>query len=46
VRRGLILRAEDELAEAGDVLANGYFRLDHDEWIRVVEKRRTALQGP
>jgi hypothetical protein len=45
VRRaaGLILRAEDELQEAGDVIANGYLRLDHDEWIRVVEKRRAAL---
>ena len=39
----LILRAEDELAEAGSVIANGYLRLDHDEWIRVVEKRRAAL---
>ena len=40
----LILRAEDELAEAGNVIANGYLRLDHQEWIRVVEKRRAALQ--
>jgi hypothetical protein len=24
----LILRAEDELAEAGSVIANGYLRLD------------------
>ncbi len=46
VRRAtaLILRAEDELAEAGDVIANGYLQLDHDEWIRVVEKRRAALR--
>ena len=45
VRRavGLILRAEDELAEAGAVIANGYLRLDRAEWIRVVEKRRAAL---
>ena len=40
----LILRAEDELAEAGNVIANGYLRLDHQEWIRVVEKRRAGLQ--
>ena len=39
----LILRAEDELAEAGAVIANDYLRLDHAEWIRVVEKRRAAL---
>jgi hypothetical protein len=39
----LILRAEDELTEAGAVIANGYLRLDHQEWIRVVEKRRAAL---
>jgi hypothetical protein len=46
VRRaaGLILRAEDELAEAGSVIANGYLRLDREEWIRVVEKRSAALQ--
>jgi hypothetical protein len=47
VRRAstLILRAEDELAEASAAIANGYLRLDHDEWIRVVEKRRAALGG-
>ena len=39
----LIFRAEDELTEAGAVIANGYLRLDHAEWIRVVEKRRAAL---
>ncbi len=39
----LILRAEDELAEAGSVIANGYLRLDREEWIRVVEKRSAAL---
>jgi len=45
VRRAgaLIFRAEDELQEAGDVIANGYLRLDRAEWIRVVEKRRAAL---
>jgi hypothetical protein len=40
----LILRAEDELQEAGSVIANGYLRLDREEWIRVVEKRSAALQ--
>ena len=47
VRRAvrLILRAQDELAEAGAVIANGYLRLDRDEWVRVVEKRSAALQG-
>ena len=46
VRRaaGLIFRAEDELAEAGAVIANGYLRLDREEWVRVVEKRSAALQ--
>jgi hypothetical protein len=39
----LVLRAEDELQEAGAVIANGFLRLDHAEWIRVVEKRRAAL---
>ena len=39
----LILRAEDELAEAGSVIANGYLRLDREEWIRVVEKHSAAL---
>jgi hypothetical protein len=41
----LILRAEDELAEAGSVIANGYLRSDREEWIRVVEKRSAALRG-
>jgi hypothetical protein len=39
----LFLRAEDELTEAGAVIANGYLRLDRDEWVRVVEKRSAAL---
>ena len=48
VRRAarLILRAEDELTEAGAVIANGYLRLDHADWIRVVEKRSAALPEP
>jgi hypothetical protein len=41
----LILRAEDELKEAGAVIANGYLRLDREEWIRVVEKGSAALQA-
>ena len=46
VRRAfrLIGRAEDELTEASAVIANGYLRLDHAEWIRVLEKRSAALQ--
>jgi hypothetical protein len=28
---------------ASVVIANGYLRLDRDEWIRAVEKRRAAL---
>ena len=45
VRRAarLILRAEDELQEAGAVIANGYLQLDGAEWIRVVEKRSAVL---
>jgi hypothetical protein len=38
----LIFRAEDKLVEAGAVIANGYLRLDHQGWIRVVETRRIA----
>jgi len=34
---------EAELHEAGAVIANSYLRLDHQEWIRVVEKRSAAL---
>jgi hypothetical protein len=40
----LVLRAEDMLAEAGAVIANGFLRLDREEWIRVMEKRSAALQ--
>jgi hypothetical protein len=31
--------------EASGVIANGYLRLDPQEWIRAVEKRRAALGG-
>ena len=27
------------------MIANGYLRLDREEWVRVVEKRSAALQG-
>jgi hypothetical protein len=37
---GWSLRAEAELQEAGAVIANGYLRLDHAEWIRVVETEK------
>jgi hypothetical protein len=29
--------------EASVVIANGYLRLDPQEWVRAVEKRRAAL---
>jgi hypothetical protein len=29
--------------EASGVIANGYLRLDREEWVRAVEKRRAAL---
>jgi hypothetical protein len=35
--------AEATLEEVSGVIANGYLRLDQDEWIRAVEKRRAAL---
>jgi hypothetical protein len=40
----LIEEAEATLEEASDVIANGYLRLDPQEWIRAVEKRRAALR--
>jgi hypothetical protein len=39
----LIQEAELTLEEAAGVIANGYLRLDHQGWIRAVEKRRAAL---
>jgi hypothetical protein len=39
----LIEQAEAMLEEASGVIANGYLRLDREEWIRAVEKRRAAL---
>ena len=47
VRRAstLIVRAHDDLEEAASLIANGYLRLDPQEWIRVVEKRQAALGG-
>jgi hypothetical protein len=41
----LIEQAEADLEEASGVIANGYLRLDREEWIRAVEKRRAALGG-
>jgi hypothetical protein len=35
--------AEAALEEASMVIASGYLRLDREEWIRAVEKRRAAL---
>jgi hypothetical protein len=31
------------LENASGVIANGYLRLDPQEWMRAVEKRRTAF---
>jgi hypothetical protein len=39
----LVEQAELTLEEASGVIANGYLRLDSQEWIRAVEKRRAAL---
>jgi hypothetical protein len=39
----LVEQAELTLEEASGVIANGYLRLDPQEWIRAVEKRRAAL---
>jgi hypothetical protein len=39
----LIYEAEATLEEASGVIANGYLRLDPEEWVRAVEKRRAAL---
>jgi hypothetical protein len=35
-------RSHDQ-KEASGVIANGYLRLDPQEWVRAVEKRRAAL---
>jgi hypothetical protein len=46
VRRAarLILRAEDELREAGAVIANGYVRLDRARgWMRATAGRRSPI---
>jgi hypothetical protein len=39
----LIEQAEATLEEASGVIVNGYLRLDPEEWVRAVEKRRAAL---
>jgi len=41
----LVEQAELTLEEASGVIANGYLRLDPQEWVRAVEKRRAALGG-
>jgi hypothetical protein len=41
----LIEEAEATLEEASAVIANGYLRLDPQEWVRAVEKRQAALGG-
>ena len=41
----LIEQAELTLEEASGVIANGFLRLDPQEWIRAVEKRQAALGG-
>src|SRR5262245_14963651 len=42
---GLAAETEATLEAASNVLANGYLRLDPQEWVRAVEKRRSALGG-
>jgi hypothetical protein len=39
----LIKQAEAVLGEASGVIANGYLKLDPEDWIRSVEKRCAAL---
>jgi hypothetical protein len=39
----LIEQAEATLKEASGVIANGYLRLDPQEWVMAVEKRCAAL---
>jgi hypothetical protein len=39
----LLEEAEATREEACGVIANGYLRLDPQEWVRAVEKRRAAL---
>jgi hypothetical protein len=39
----LIEQAEAMLEEASGVIANGYLRLDPQEWIKAVENRQAAL---
>jgi hypothetical protein len=39
----LIEEAEATLEVASGVITNGYLRLDPQEWVRAVEKRRAAL---
>jgi hypothetical protein len=42
-RRASLVIEQAALEEAAVVIANGYLRLDPQQWIRAVEKRRAAL---
>jgi hypothetical protein len=42
---GIAASLRPRLREASGVIANCYLRLDPQEWIRAVEKRRAALGG-
>ena len=41
----MIEQAEATLEDASGVIANGSLRLDPQEWVTAVEKRRAALGG-
>jgi len=41
----LVEQAEAALEEASVTIANGYLRLDPQEWVKAVEKRQAALGG-
>jgi hypothetical protein len=44
-RAALLIERAELTLEASGVIANAYLRLDPQEWIRAVEKRRAALGG-
>jgi hypothetical protein len=44
-RAALLIEQAELTLEASGVIANGYLRLDPQEWVRAVEKRRAALGG-
>jgi hypothetical protein len=41
----MVLAPVVALEEASGVIANGYLRLDREEWIRAVEKRPCDARG-